>query len=87
MTLAGGLLWALVIFTIGMMNLIWPGYGNAFLDIMASLYPGYEAKPLIGDVIVGTLYAFVEGAFCGLIFGLLYNLFISKKEVIIRSYH
>jgi len=78
--LTAGILWALALFLTGMMNLIWPGYGVAFLRAMASVYPGYHASGSLGDLIVGTLYAFVDGALCGLVFGWLYNRFLGKRE-------
>lgn len=78
--LSAGILWALAIFTTGIANLIWTGYGEAFLKTVASLYPGYNAERSIGDVIVGSLYAIVDGAFCGLVFGWLYNLFVGKRS-------
>ncbi len=73
-----GILWALALFLTGVINLIWQGYGGAFLKIMASVYPGYHATGSIGDLIVGTLYAFLDGVICALVFGWLYNLFIDK---------
>jgi ABC-type phosphate transport system permease subunit len=78
LALTAGIIWALAIFTTGIANLIWSGYGAAFLQTMASIYPGYHADRTIRSVIVGTLYALVDGAICGLVFGLLYNLFVGK---------
>lgn len=78
LTFTAGILWALAVFAVGVLNLIWSGYGAAFLGIMASIYPGYHATGSIGDVIVGTLYALLDGAICGLVFGWLYNLFVGK---------
>lgn len=75
-----GILWALAVFLVGILNLIWSGYGVAFLKLIASVYPGYHASSSIGDLIVGTLYAFVDGAICGLVFGWLYNLFVGKRR-------
>jgi hypothetical protein len=49
-----------------------------FLQVVASIYPGYDATRSIGAVIVGTLYALVDGGIFGLILGGLYNLFVSK---------
>ena len=79
-TLTSGLLWALVILLTGIMNLIWAGYGDEFLKVIASLYPGFNVEGSIGDVIVGTLYALVDGAACGLVFGWVYNLFVGKRS-------
>jgi len=74
-------LWAAAIFIVGMANLIWPGYGAAFLQVMASIYPGYDANCTFGSVIVGTLYAVVDGAIGGLVFAWLYNLFLGKETI------
>jgi ABC-type phosphate transport system permease subunit len=77
--LTAGILWALVLFVTGIFNLIWPGYGDAFLKLMASIYPGYHAAGSLGDLIVGTLYALLDGAVFGLLFGWLYNLFVGRR--------
>ncbi len=79
-TLTAGIIWALAIFLVGIINIIWSGYGNAFLQVIASLYPGFDAERSIGDVIVGTVYALVDGAACGFVFGWLYNLFVGKRS-------
>jgi hypothetical protein len=73
LTLTGGILWGAAVFLAGIANLIWPGYAATFLEVMASIYPGYEATPSIGFVIIGTLYALLDGAIAGLIFAWLYN--------------
>jgi ABC-type nitrate/sulfonate/bicarbonate transport system permease component len=81
LSLTSGILWALALFLTGIFNLIWPGYGEAFLRLMASIYPGYHAAHSLGDLIVGTLYAFLDGVICGFVFGLLYNLFLRKGHL------
>ena len=73
-----GILWAAAVFLTGTVNLIWQGYGSALLQLIASLYPGYNAMPSIGSVIIGTLYALVDGAIAGLVFAWLYNLFVRQ---------
>ena len=70
---AGGVLWGLGVLVVGMANLIWPDYGIAFLELVASVYPGYHADPAVLSVLIGTGYAVLDGAICGLVFGLLYN--------------
>lgn len=79
LALATGILWALALLLTGFANLIWPGYGEAFLKMIASIYPGYHASRSIGDLIVGTLYALIDGAIGGFLFGWLYNLLVGKK--------
>jgi hypothetical protein len=76
--LTAGILWAAAVLLTGLANLIWPDYGTAFLQIMASLYPGYDATPSFGAVIIGTLYALVDGAIAGLVFAWLYNMFAGR---------
>ncbi len=78
LTFTAGILWALAVLLVGVANLIWPQYGSAFLQMLASIYPGYQATSSFGAVIVGTLYALVDGAICGLVFGWLYNMFAAK---------
>jgi hypothetical protein len=80
LALTAGIIWALAIFLTGLLNLIWQGYGEPFLKVMASVYPGYHATRTIADLIVGTLYAFIDGSICGLVFGWLYNRLSTKKN-------
>lgn len=71
---AFAILWAAVVLLVGVANLVWPGYGKSFLLMLASIYPGYAASGALGDVIVGSLYALVDAAILGFVFGWLYNL-------------
>ena len=77
-TLTSAIFWAATIFITGVANLIWSNYGVAFLQLVASVYPGYDASCTIGSVIVGTLYGVVDGAIAGLVFAWLYNLLLGK---------
>jgi hypothetical protein len=44
-----------------------------FLQLAASIYPGYKASAGFGQVIIGTLYGLVDGAIGGAIFAWLHN--------------
>ena len=77
-SLTVAIFWGGSILLVGLANLIWPGYGVAFLEVVASIYPGYHASPSLGGVIVGTLYGLVDGFIGGLIVAWLYNLFVQK---------
>ena len=70
-----GILWGGTVLLLGMANLIWPSYGVAFLQLVESVYPGYHAGQGLGSVIVGTLYAILDGAVGGLVFAWIYNRF------------
>ena len=72
------LLWGGIVFLVGLGNLASTGYGSAFLEVVASIYPGYHATSSIGSVLVGTLYALADGFIGGLIAGWLYNLFVGR---------
>ena len=80
LTLTAGLFWGAAILLVAAANLIWPSYGRAFLDLAASVYPGYHAGFGIGSVITGTLYGFVDGAIAGAVFGWLYNLLVRQPS-------
>jgi hypothetical protein len=74
LSLTVGLFWGGSLLIVALANLIWPDYGQAFLDLAASIYPGYHAGTTIWQVIIGTLYGFVDGAIGGALFGWIYNL-------------
>ena len=73
LALTAGILWGLSYLLLGIANLIWPSYGEAFLALGATIYPGYHGPAGFGSVIVVTLYALVDGAVGGAIFAWLYN--------------
>ena len=74
MAISVGLIWGvLAMFLVGLANLIWPSYGQTFLDLMAAIYPGYKATASFGQVIVGMLYGMLDGAIAGALFACLYN--------------
>jgi len=75
----GGIVWGLSLLLVGVLNLIWPRYGTNFLNGMRSVYPGFKSVSGFVGVIVGTLYAIVDGAVAGAVFGWIYNAF-AKTE-------
>lgn len=75
LTLTGAVLWGGCFLLVGLANLVWPSYGHAWLELGASIYPGYQGPGGFGSVIVVTLYAVLDGAVCGAILGWVYNAF------------
>jgi hypothetical protein len=76
MAISVGLIWGvLLIFLVGLTNLFWPGYGQGFLEVVASIYPGYRGPDGFGQVIIGTLYGAADGAIAGALFAWIYNRF------------
>ena len=79
--LTAGVVWGvLAMFAIGVGNLLSPGYGQTFLDVMASVYPGYMAEPSFGQVLIGALYGALDGAIGGVVFAWLYNTVASRLD-------
>ena len=78
LAIACAILWGGSVFLCGMANMLWPSYGESFLQLLDSIYPGYHASGSFGSVVIGTLYAIMDGAVGGLVFGLLYNLLVGK---------
>jgi hypothetical protein len=72
--------WGGGMLVVGLANLISPGYGQEFLQLMASVYPGYQGTASIGQVIIGTLYATLDAAIVGAIFAWIYNLLIARAS-------
>jgi len=77
--LVSAILWGLAMLTMGLGNLIWGSYGQQFLQVMSSVYPGYHATRSVADVIVGTLYGISDGFIGGAVFAWLYNQFAGKS--------
>jgi hypothetical protein len=79
LALASGILWGVAMLGMGLANLIWGSYGQQFLQTIASVYIGYHATRSIAEVIVGTLYGFVDGLIGGAVFAWLYNQFAKSS--------
>ena len=78
MALAFGIFWGACVLFVGVANMIWPSYGQALLQICASIYPGYHPGTGAGSVVIGASYALIDGLVGGAIFGSLYNLFAGE---------
>lgn len=70
--LAGGIMWALCLSLTTLVSVFTGGFAKAFLDGIASIYPGYSIS-VIGSVI-GLIYGFFD-VFIGVyIFAWIYKL-------------
>lgn len=68
------IVWGGLVFLAALANLVFSGYGEAFLKVIDSIYPGYHMGLWgFGGVIVATLYAALDGFIAGIIFAWLYN--------------
>ncbi|NIO11859.1 MAG: hypothetical protein GTO40_29065 [Deltaproteobacteria bacterium] len=75
LTLTSAILWGGVCLFVAVLNAIWPDYGKAFLDVVSSIYPGYEVAGTLASIVIGTLYAMLDGAVAGALFAWIYNCF------------
>jgi len=55
--LTGGIIWAIILFFTTLAS-VYSGYGRAFLNGIASMYPGYSIS--VGGSIVGLIYGFLD---------------------------
>ena len=72
--IAGGVGFAFALGISGILNMAFDGYGKAFLEVIASIYPGYKASGTAGDLVIGCFYAATDGIIAGGGISLLYNL-------------
>lgn len=73
-------MWGLIVFLVAVGNMVITGYGEAFLKLIDSIYPGYHmGKWGFGGVVVATLYAALDGFIVGAVFAWLYNRLSKKK--------
>jgi hypothetical protein len=75
--ITAGLLWGGAILMVSLADLVVPTYGQAFLNLCSSIYPGYHASRTVGSVVLGTLYGLCDAGIAGAIFAWLYNCFAS----------
>ena len=47
MAITSSVLWGGAVLTVGLINLIEPKYGRQFLNLISSIYPGYQAQPKV----------------------------------------
>ncbi len=73
LALACAILWGAAVLLVALVNLINGAYGQHFLEMLSSCYPGYHAARSIVQVVIVTLYSITDGLICGAIFGWLYN--------------
>ncbi len=76
--ITAGVIWGGAVLLVGLAHLVWPNYGTAFLELAASIYPGYEIGGF-GSVIIGSLYALLDGGIGGAIFAWLYNTLAARE--------
>ncbi len=64
----------------GLLNMWFPPYAGELLKLLGSIYPGYVPDGSFGSVLNVTLYATVDCAICGAVFGCLYNWLVRQMK-------
>jgi hypothetical protein len=73
LALGCAILWGGAVLAVLLVNLGCKNYAQNFLELMASIYPGYHANHSVVQVLIGTLYAAADGLIGGAVFAWLYN--------------
>jgi hypothetical protein len=74
--IAAAVLWGLGMFMVNTINMIQPGYGVEFLQVMSSIYPGFDPGQGTRSIVTGTIYGIVDAGVAGAIFAWVYNLLV-----------
>ena len=77
LAITAAIIWGAALLIVGSANMMFPGYGLDFLEVMGSIYPGYQPGTGFSSVIIGSLYGVVDAGIGAAIFAWLYN-FISE---------
>lgn len=72
LAVTGALLWGGCVFLVAVCHRFYPSYGDAFLNMVSSIYPGFHPGGFRGAA-VGGLYAAFDGAVCGALIAWIYN--------------
>ena len=75
LAISAAIIWGAAILIVGGANIMFPGYGSNFLEVIGSVYPGYHPGTGISSVIFGSLYGIVDACIGAAIFAWLYNFF------------
>lgn len=65
-----GIVWAGAVLGLGLMSEIL-NWGTPMVQGLGSLYLGYKASP--GGILIGTIWAFIDGGIGGLVVAAVYN--------------
>ncbi len=75
LAISAAIIWGAALLIMGSANMMFPGYGTNFLEVMGSVYPGYQPGTGFSSVIIGSLYGVVDAGIGAAIFAWLYNFF------------
>ena len=77
LAITSAIIWGAALFIVSSANMMFPGYGMNFLEVVGSIYPGFQPGTGFSSVIIGSLYGVVDAGIGAAIFASLYN-FVTK---------
>jgi hypothetical protein len=75
LAITAAIIWGAAMLIMGGANMMFPGYATSFLEVIGSVYPGYQPGTGFSSVIIGSLYGVVDAGIGGAILAWLYNFF------------
>ena len=75
LAITAAIIWSTALLIVGSANMMFPGYATNFLEVIGSVYPGYQPTTGFSSVIIGSLYGVVDAGIGGAIIAWLYNFF------------
>jgi hypothetical protein len=76
LAITAAIIWGGALLIMGSANMMFPGYATNFLEVMGSVYPGYQPGTGLSSIIIGSLYGVVDAGIGAAIFAWLYNFFV-----------
>ena len=80
LTMVSAIAWGGSFLFVAVANVVWPPYGESWLQLGKSIYPGYNGPAGFGSVIIVTIYSVLDGAVAGAVVVWLYNTFAGTNE-------
>lgn len=76
LAITAAIIWGAALLIVGSANMMFPGYGSDFLEVIGSVYPGYQPTTGFSSVIIGSLYGVVDAGIGAALFAWVYNFFV-----------
>ena len=76
LAITAAIIWGAALLIVGSANMMFPGYATNFLEVIGSVYPGYQPTTGFSNVIIGSLYGVVDAGIGAALFAWVYNFFV-----------
>lgn len=76
LAITAAIIWGAALLIVGSANMMFPSYATNFLEVIGSVYPGYQPTTGFSSVIIGSLYGVVDAGIGAALFAWVYNFFV-----------